>query len=308
MMFGPRGLAVRCAAIEGTRCSLFIHAAAGVTRCRSHMKPPRLFLAIGTIAIALVALLALVAAVFQVSAMQSANRLAEKNQERETARINKTAEQALEASKAEFARISKARAVDLILHWTRTLSSEMMLARKVGLAIKPGDEINLVQYKQLCIKEEGEIFLKALFPHASHTKMSEFILVPPDEIVVIRTLLIKYLNTLEGIMVAWERTAVDREILEQEFTYFVLGNGALDAVRAAFDESFESSISPSKQIAYPSIDKFVRAVRSQYDPEPTPQKKQRSARPQLDRSLVTTDKGRFHARSPYTQRNFYAAR
>lgn len=168
--------------------------------------------------------------------------------------LNEAVKQTLAATE-RLDRETKSRAVDLLLSWAQTLSKEMMLARKIGNRLDSSAADALTENKPCMISGDAEVLVNLLLGLRTRSRNAGMIQLNDEDVIVLRTWIVKYLNTLEAIMMAWKHASADPDMLMEQFQYFFSGGGDMETIRTAFNKKV--STSSLSRFAYPAIESFV---------------------------------------------------
>lgn len=137
------------------------------------------------------------------------------------------------------------KAIELINKWNEILTPDIMHARSIvdkldrDMSVKLFNKddilIDIRDYKTFCaltkkdgVKERRKTYKKNkknkknnCCPHMDKCDASNQIKLNMVETILLRSLVMRYLNALEVIMYAWSVGAIDSEIIEKEFEYLV---------------------------------------------------------------------------------------
>jgi hypothetical protein len=200
--------------------------------------------AIGTVAIAVATFMALSGVWISYRALRSAEEKSIDEAKKQT-----------EAAQKRLERETKSRAVDLLLTWAQTLSKEMMIARKIGILLDPAAASLLTELKPCTITDDAEVLVNLLLGPRTRIREGGRIQLNEDDVIFLRTWIVKYLNTLEAIMMAWKYGSADPGMLMEQFQYFFSGGGDMKTIRTAFNAKM--STPAALRFAYPAIESFV---------------------------------------------------
>ncbi len=166
----------------------------------------------------------------------------------------KPAATALEQQTREFA-------VRMMWEWVTRVQFE---SRQVALLVH---KLDFEQCKSLdalhdfTIGKEHQGRVQQCFPPGYLLKTDDQgrIIISGDALNRLRFATIGYLNIIETILIAWDRNLADRRIIEEQFSFLIAdGANALETYRGV----------PSVKGSYPSIERFVHALRQKSLPSP----------------------------------------
>lgn len=145
--------------------------------------------------------------------------------------------------KADHERSRRENSVNLLLEWTKNLDQLSPLARKIIESLSEEQTRNLYNLRATKISSEMKISLMQIFPNESDSsgveKFSDeggFITLNEGDVSKLRSLGMNYLNVLEAILVAWQYSVIDRQIIEHQFAFLFApeqGHYALEKLRTA---------------------------------------------------------------------------
>lgn len=156
--------------------------------------------------------------------------------------------------KADHERSRREKSVEMLLEWNKQLKEDSSLARKIAESLNEEQSRKLFnqeiveidsKFKPSLMKLFGITDEKLLDENNSKVKLDE------GQVSKLRWHLITYLNSLESILVAWQYSIVDREIIEHQFSYLISpekGHSALKYFRTA----------TGGEKTYPAIELFSR--------------------------------------------------
>ena len=158
--------------------------------------------------------------------------------------------------KADHERGRREKTVDLLIEWDKRLKKEIALARKIIECLNEEQCREIVAQQKLCVSIKLNELLKKFFNLSDefNTDDSGDIILSESQSAELRWHAVTYLNSLESILVAWQYSIVDREIIEHQFSYlFKISDGheALKDFRAAM----------GGEDSYPAIEIFTGHIR-----------------------------------------------
>lgn len=157
------------------------------------------------------------------------------------------------------------KALDLIKEWNNAMTPEVNCAKSIV------EKLNFEEARKVMDKEPIEIsksqyeIIKNIIACGMESGKSneddidvaiknENKQLSVHEVILLRTCVIKYLNTLELVLCAWLKNSVNREIIESEFEYLV----QTDRTGGVVLENFRKAAGENN---YPGINNFCRHVR-----------------------------------------------
>ena len=158
--------------------------------------------------------------------------------------------------KADHERGRREKTVDLLVEWDKRLKKESALARKIIECLNEEQCREVFAQQKLHVPKKLENLLKQFFGDKFEIEDSENgdIVLNEAHSAELRWHAVTYLNSLESILVAWQYSVVDREIIEHQFSYLFKpsdGHEALKDFRAA----------AGGEASYPAIEIFAGHVR-----------------------------------------------
>jgi len=158
--------------------------------------------------------------------------------------------------KTDHERSRREKALELLQWWSSIISEEMLIAKKIG------ETFDKTTARKVCngepIKLNKELFplVQRLFEKKIKTdnnnvfqnpfrkwkgnekepSCDSYITLETEEVIKLRYLLIKYLNSLESVLVGWQHNIADASVLKEEFSYLFkpeAGNETLENFRIA---------------------------------------------------------------------------
>ena len=139
--------------------------------------------------------------------------------------------------KADHERSRREKSVELLLEWTKNLKEDSSSARKIVESLDEEQCRNLFSQDDTRIPKKYNNSLKKILSISEDLKEENgHIVLSGDKVSKLRWHIMIYLNLLESILVAWQYSIVDRDIIEHQFSYlFSLqeGHAALKSFRTA---------------------------------------------------------------------------
>ena len=158
--------------------------------------------------------------------------------------------------KADHERGRREKTVDLLVEWDKRLKKESALARKIIECLNEEQCREIVAQQKVYVSTKLEELLKQFFDTKTEFEKNETgdIILSESQSAELRWHAITYLNSLESILVAWQYSIVDREIIEHQFSFLFKpadGHEALKDFRTA----------AGGEGSYPAIEVFAGHVR-----------------------------------------------
>ncbi len=158
--------------------------------------------------------------------------------------------------KADHERGRREKTVDLLVEWDNRLKKESALARKIIECLTEVQCREVVAQQKLYAPKKLENLLRQFFgkDFAIEETANGEVILNEAQTAELRWHAITYLNSLESILVAWQYSVVDREIIEHQFSYLFKpsdGHEALKDFRAA----------AGGEDSYPAIEIFAGHIR-----------------------------------------------
>lgn len=119
------------------------------------------------------------------------------------------------------------KSVDLLLKWNESLKRETSAARKIVEGLNKEQCISLFNQEEFIVTEKQENLIKKLLVETiADGAIDKDRRLNSTIVLKLRWLTVSYLNLLESILIAWQYSVVDREIIESQFSYlFDASNG-----------------------------------------------------------------------------------
>lgn len=162
----------------------------------------------------------------------------------------------------DFELSRRAKAVDFIIAWTRSLTVKSTAARKFAEALSDEQTQKLFQNEPFSVPADRKKLLQAVFPDLKVAKSSKSVELSQEQVSDLRWQLVNYLNTLESILCAKRYKVADPQIIDEQFSYLVSpkeGHFVLEKLRR---------ISGIEH--FPGINDFVEAKRNHKVVPPPP--------------------------------------
>ena len=131
---------------------------------------------------------------------------------------------------ADYERSRREKSVELLMEWSKLLKRENSAARKIIDTLSEEQCRKILQQQKVRVsKEHKELLFELLYSESSELTAVELDggLVEGDDYFELsesdssklRWAAVSYLNALEFVLVAWQYSIVDRDIIEHQFSY-----------------------------------------------------------------------------------------
>ncbi len=131
---------------------------------------------------------------------------------------------------ADYERSRREKSVELLMEWSKLLKRENSAARKIIDTLSEEQCRKILQQQKVRVsKEHKELLFELLYSESSELTAAELDrgLVEGDDYFELsesdssklRWAAVNYLNALEFVLVAWQYSIVDRDIIEHQFSY-----------------------------------------------------------------------------------------
>ena len=140
--------------------------------------------------------------------------------------------------KADHERSRRERSVDVLLEWAKNMKQHSSLARKIVESLNEEQCRNLYSQESIKLPKKHKSSLVKILNLKDEDVKEENgdIILTEDQASEIRWHVMAFLNMLESVLVAWQYSIVDREIIEHQFAYLFSseeGHAALKYFRTA---------------------------------------------------------------------------
>ncbi|OTG70454.1 hypothetical protein B9T26_13765 [Acinetobacter sp. ANC 4169] len=119
---------------------------------------------------------------------------------------------------ADHERSRREKTVDILFEWDQRLKKEGALARRIVETFSAEQCRELHAQSPILVNAKLEPLLKQLFNEGFKVE-NNIISLNEGHSSELRWYVITYLNALESVLVAWQYSIVDREIIEHQFSY-----------------------------------------------------------------------------------------
>lgn len=165
----------------------------------------------------------------------------------------------LKQIRSDHERSRRERAVEIIREWSNGIQRESSAARKFVETLDEMQIKALVNIKPFAVERNAELFLKACVgdEHKGVKFEENKISLDTGAVSLVRWYVMRYLNGLECVMVAWRHNAADQEIIKEEFSYlFKQIPGDLVNLRKECDSLH----------SFPALEEFIETYRDKRGP------------------------------------------
>ena len=159
--------------------------------------------------------------------------------------------------KADHERGRREKTVQILTEWFARQNKEGPISRKIveSFSVEQCREILLQQ--EVRVSKKLEKNLVQLFPSDELTKENEngHILLTESQAAELRWHIVSYLNSLETVLIAWQYSVVDREIIEHQFSYLFRPSEGHEVLK-------EFRVAAGGEETFPAIEIFVTHIQS----------------------------------------------
>lgn len=161
--------------------------------------------------------------------------------------------------KADHERSRREKSVELLMEWTKQIKKEGAVARKIIETFDAEQCRELFNQQEIKIAKKHKKLLSEFFKGNSFEEgegaeeNDNDITLSESQSAELRWHAVSYLNSLESVLVAWQYSVVDRDVIEQQFSYLFKpadGHAALHDFRVA----------AGGEKSYPAIEVFSNHV------------------------------------------------
>ena len=158
--------------------------------------------------------------------------------------------------KADHERSRREKTVDLLIEWDKRLKKESALARKIIERLNEEQCRDIVAQQKLHIPKKLEGLLKQFLGDSFTSEKNDNgeIVVSESNAAELRWHAITYLNSLESVLVAWQYSIVDRDIIEHQFSYLFKPADGHEALK-------DFRVAAGGEDSYPAIEIFAGHIR-----------------------------------------------
>ncbi len=158
--------------------------------------------------------------------------------------------------KADHERSRREKTVDLLVEWDKRLKKESALARKIIERLNEEQCRDIVAQQKLQVPKKLEHLLAQFFGEDFKIEESDNgdIVLSEARSAELRWHAITYLNSLESVLVAWQYSVVDREIIEHQFSYLFKPSDGHEALK-------DFRTAAGGEDSYPAIEIFAGHIR-----------------------------------------------
>ncbi|MGN6954633.1 hypothetical protein ACTHT3_12175, partial [Neisseria sp. P0015.S004] len=131
---------------------------------------------------------------------------------------------------ADYERSRREKSVELLMEWSKLLKRENSAARKIIDTLSEEQCRKILQQQKVRVsKEHKELLFELLYSESSKLTAVEldgglvegddYFELSESDLSKLRWAAVNYLNALEFVLVAWQYSIVDRDIIEHQFSY-----------------------------------------------------------------------------------------
>lgn len=158
--------------------------------------------------------------------------------------------------RADHERGRREKTVDLLVEWDKRLKKESALARKIIECLNEEQCREVVAQQKLHVPKKLENLLKQFFGENFKVEDNSNgnIILNEAHSAELRWHAVTYLNSLESILVAWQYSVVDRDIIEHQFSYLFKPSDGHEALK-------DFRVAAGGEDSYPAIEIFAGHIR-----------------------------------------------
>lgn len=168
-----------------------------------------------------------------------------------------TAQQELANAQKEFEadheRSRREKTVDILFEWDKRLKKEGALARKIVETFSAEQCRELTSQSPLAVSGKLKPHLHQLFSTDLEPDQNNLIHLNEAHSSELRWHVITYLNALESVLVAWQYSIVDREIIEHQFSYLFRPSDGHEGLK-------HFRVATGGEDSYPAIEIFASHI------------------------------------------------
>lgn len=150
--------------------------------------------------------------------------------------------------KADHERSRREKTVEFLFEWTTSIREETSAARKIVESLDEPQSRNLqnLDTTKIPIKHKATLLkLLNLNPENDLAVEGDNVILLAEQTSKLRWYIISYLNHLETILVAWQSSIVDTDILEKELSYLFSTEHGYTALKKFRDAAGGSKVFPA---------------------------------------------------------------
>ncbi|MFP0274698.1 hypothetical protein FSC02_16020 (plasmid) [Acinetobacter indicus] len=154
---------------------------------------------------------------------------------------------------ADHERSRREKTVDILFEWDKRLKKEGALARKIVETFSAEQCRELTAQSPLLVSGKLKPHLHQLFGPDLELDQNNLIHLNEAHSSELRWHVITYLNALESVLVAWQYSIVDREIIEHQFSYLFKPSDGHEGLK-------HFRIATGGEDSYPAIEIFASHI------------------------------------------------
>jgi len=159
--------------------------------------------------------------------------------------------------KADHERSRRENSVELLLEWTKNVDQNDALARRIVESLSDEETRNLYNQDEtkVSIKYKRHLIsvLSKKLPNDDIKEENDCMIITGEDVTKLRWIVMRYLNLLESILVAWQYSIVDRDIIEHQFSYLFVPEHGHEALR-------RFRIAAGGEKTFPAIEVFTAHI------------------------------------------------
>lgn len=156
--------------------------------------------------------------------------------------------------KADHERSRREKTVDILFEWDQRLKKEGALARKIIETFSEEQCREVLAQQPLHVPKKLEHLITQLFCNETFDSDDNKIILKEAHSAELRWYALTYLNALESVLVAWQYSIVDREIIEHQFSYLFKPSDGHEGLK-------HFRVAAGGEDSYPAIEIFACHIR-----------------------------------------------
>lgn len=157
--------------------------------------------------------------------------------------------------KADHERSRREKTVELLTNFFSEQKKEGPIVRKIIESLNEEKCREIIAQQAVSVSEKLKLLLEQLFKESEIVCEDGVINLTATQSVELRWLALNYLNSLETILIAWQYTIIDREIIETQFSYLFKPSDGHEVLK-------EFRTAAGGEEAYPAIEIFVTHIQA----------------------------------------------
>lgn len=154
---------------------------------------------------------------------------------------------------ADHERSRREKTVDILFEWDKRLKKEGALARKIVETFSAEQCRELTSQSPMQVSKKLNPHLSQLFGTDFEVNQNDLISLNEAHSSELRWHVITYLNALETVLVAWQYSIVDREIIEHQFSYLFKPSDGHEGLK-------HFRVATGGEDSYPAIEIFASHI------------------------------------------------